>query len=85
MALKVGGLRTKKATVTQALREYIQHRRQAHVLKLFGKIEMQPDYDYGLRGVVSEGCCGTAACGHLPCDEVSRPHHRRSNCSGADS
>jgi Arc/MetJ family transcription regulator len=45
-ALKVGGLRTKKATVTQALQEYIQHRRQADVLRLFGKIEMQPDYDY---------------------------------------
>lgn len=45
-ALKVGGQRTKKATVTQALQEYIQHRRQADVLKLFGKIEMQPDYDY---------------------------------------
>lgn len=45
-ARKVGGHRTKKATVTQALQEYIQHRRQADVLKLFGKIEMQPDYDY---------------------------------------
>jgi Arc/MetJ family transcription regulator len=45
-ARKVGGLRTKKATVTQALQEYIQHRRQADVLKLFGKVEMQPDYDY---------------------------------------
>jgi Arc/MetJ family transcription regulator len=45
-ARKVGGLRTKKATVTQALQEYIQHRRQADVLKLFGKVERQPDYDY---------------------------------------
>lgn len=45
-ALKVGGQRTKKATVTQALEEYIQHRRQADVLKLFGKIEMDPDYNY---------------------------------------
>ena len=45
-ALKVGGQRTKKATVTQALEEYIQHRRQADVLKLFGKVEMNPDYDY---------------------------------------
>lgn len=45
-ALKVGGQRTKKATVTQALEEYIQHRRQRDVLKLFGKVEMDPDYDY---------------------------------------
>lgn len=45
-ALKLGGLGTKKATVTQALEEYIQHRKQADVLKLFGKIQMAPDYDY---------------------------------------
>lgn len=45
-ALKVGGHRTKKATVTQALQEYIQHRKQADILKLFGKIEMDPHYDY---------------------------------------
>lgn len=45
-ALKVGGQRTKKATVTQALQEYIQHRRQADVLTLFGKIEIDPDYNY---------------------------------------
>ncbi len=45
-ARKAGGHRTKKATVTEALQEYIQHRKQADVLKLFGKIEMQPDYDY---------------------------------------
>jgi Arc/MetJ family transcription regulator len=45
-ALKVGGLHTKKATVTQALQEYIQHRKQVEVLKLFGTIEMQPKYDY---------------------------------------
>lgn len=45
-ALKVGGQRTKKATVTQALQEYIRHRRQTDMLKLFGKIEMAPDYDY---------------------------------------
>jgi Arc/MetJ family transcription regulator len=48
-ALKIGGQRTKKATVTQALEEYIQHRRQTEVLKLFGKIEMQHDYDYKLQ------------------------------------
>ncbi len=45
-ARKVGGQRTKKATVTEALQEYIQRRRQAEVLKLFGKIEMAEDYDY---------------------------------------
>ena len=45
-ALRVGGLRTKKDTVNEALREYIQRRRQAKILELFGKIDFAPDYDY---------------------------------------
>lgn len=45
-ALKVGGQRTKKATVTQALEEYIQRRRQADVLKLFGSVEFDLGFDY---------------------------------------
>jgi Arc/MetJ family transcription regulator len=45
-ARKVGGHRTKKATVTEALEEYIQRRKQARVLDLFGKIEFDPKYDY---------------------------------------
>ncbi len=39
-ALKVGGHRTKKATVTEALTEYIQRRRQAAVIDLFGKLDV---------------------------------------------
>jgi hypothetical protein len=42
----VGKHRTKKAVVTEALQEYIQRRKQAEILKLFGKIEYDPDYDY---------------------------------------
>ncbi len=45
-AQKLGGHRTKKETVNQALREYIQRRRQARVLELFGKIEYDATYDY---------------------------------------
>ena len=45
-ALKLGGHRTKKATVTEALREYINHRKQLRILKLFGKVEIDPTYDY---------------------------------------
>jgi Arc/MetJ family transcription regulator len=45
-ALRIGGHRTKKATVTEALQEYIQRRKQVKVLDLFGKIEFDPDYDY---------------------------------------
>jgi Arc/MetJ family transcription regulator len=45
-AQKVGGHRTKKDTVNEALREYIQRRRQAKVVDLFGKIEFDSSYDY---------------------------------------
>lgn len=40
-ALKVGGHRTKKATVTEALEEYIRRRRQMRVVELFGTIDFE--------------------------------------------
>jgi len=45
-AQRVGGHRTKKATVTEALHEYIQRRNQAKIIELFGEIEFDPKYDY---------------------------------------
>lgn len=45
-AQKIGGHRTKKAAVTQALEEYIQRRKQARVLELFGKVDFDPKYNY---------------------------------------
>ena len=45
-ALKAGNLKTKKATVNEALREFIQRRRQAEILGLFGSVEFEPDYDH---------------------------------------
>jgi hypothetical protein len=45
-ALRVGGHRTKKDTVTEALEEYIQRRKQARILDLFGKVDFEPKYDY---------------------------------------
>jgi Arc/MetJ family transcription regulator len=45
-ALRLGGHRTKKATVTEALQEYVQRRRQRHAIELFGKIDFDPGYDY---------------------------------------
>jgi len=45
-ALRVGGHRTKKATVTEALQEYIRRRKQAEILDLFGQIDYDPEYDY---------------------------------------
>lgn len=45
-AVRIGGRGTKKDAVTEALREYIARRRQAHVTKLFGSVEYRADYDY---------------------------------------
>jgi Arc/MetJ family transcription regulator len=45
-AQRIGGHRTKKAAVTQALEEYIQRRRQLEVLELAGQIEFDPRFDY---------------------------------------
>ena len=45
-AQKIGGHRTKKATVTEALEEYIQRRKQTRILSLFGTVEFDPKYDY---------------------------------------
>ena len=45
-AQKAGGHRTKKATVTEALEEYIQRRKQAKIVRLFGTIDFDKDYDY---------------------------------------
>ncbi len=45
-ALETGGLKTKKETVNLALAEFIQRRKAAEVLSLFGKIEYDIDYDY---------------------------------------
>jgi Arc/MetJ family transcription regulator len=45
-AQKVGGHRTKKDTVNEALKEYIQRRQQAKITDLFGTIQFDPAYDY---------------------------------------
>lgn len=45
-AVRVGGRATKKEAVTEALREYVARRRQAHVTRLFGAVDYQPGYDY---------------------------------------
>jgi Arc/MetJ family transcription regulator len=45
-ARKVGGHRTKKAAVTEALEEYVQRRHQMKILRLFGRLEYDSGYDY---------------------------------------
>ncbi len=45
-AKKIGGHRTKKEAVTEALKEYIQRRKQLEIINLFGEIDYDSDYDY---------------------------------------
>ena len=45
-ALALSGERTKKATVNQALREFIARREQTKLRELFGTLEWDPDFDY---------------------------------------
>ena len=42
----VGGERTKRATVTRALEEYIARREQAKIVDSFGTLEWDDTYDY---------------------------------------
>lgn len=45
-ALKLGGQKTKKAVVADALTEYVQRHKQLQLLELFHTIDFDPDYDY---------------------------------------
>lgn len=45
-AVKVGQHKTKKDAVTTALKEYIAHRKQLNIVKMFGSIDFVGDYDY---------------------------------------
>ena len=42
----IGGHKTKKAVVTEALEEYIQRRKQLQILNLAGKIAYDEIYDF---------------------------------------
>jgi len=45
-ALRVGRQKTKRETVNEALREFIQRRQRPHLKKVFGAIDYDPAYDY---------------------------------------
>jgi Arc/MetJ family transcription regulator len=45
-AVRLGKQRTKKATVNEALREYVQRRQRLKALDLFGAVDFDPSYDY---------------------------------------
>ena len=45
-ALRVGGRKTKRETVNDALLEFIQRRQRVELVKRFGAVEYDPAYDY---------------------------------------
>ena len=45
-AQRLGGKKTKRETVNDALEEYIRSRKQKEILNVFGKIQFHRGYDY---------------------------------------
>lgn len=45
-ALRLSGLKTKKAAVTLALQEYVRRKRQLGILELAGTIDFDPEFDH---------------------------------------
>ena len=45
-AKEAGKHKTKKAAVTEALKEYIQRHQQSKIVELFGTIDYDTDYNY---------------------------------------
>lgn len=45
-AQRLGSHKSKKAAVNAALEEYVKRHKQAEILKLFGKIDFDPNWDY---------------------------------------
>jgi len=45
-AMIIGGLKTKEDTINPALGEFIERRRRHEIIKSFGAMEFDADYDY---------------------------------------
>lgn len=45
-AVRIGHHRTKKAAVSNALKEYVARHKQQKIFTLFGTIDYDPAYDY---------------------------------------
>lgn len=46
LAQNISGIKTKKDTVNQALKEFVQRRKQEEIIDLFGTIDFDETYDY---------------------------------------
>jgi Arc/MetJ family transcription regulator len=58
-ARQLGGQRTKKDAVTDALLEYVQRRKQLKLLELFGTVDYAKDYDYKAQRSVARSATET--------------------------
>jgi Arc/MetJ family transcription regulator len=45
-ALAAGGYKTKRETVNEALREFVQRRKRLELVRLVGRVAYDPGYDY---------------------------------------
>ncbi len=45
-ALRIGGRRSKRETVNEALAEYVHRRKRRDFVKLFGTVDFRPDWNY---------------------------------------
>lgn len=45
-AMALGGMKTKKEAVNEALAEYVQRREQLNVIELFGTVDFDESYEY---------------------------------------
>jgi Arc/MetJ family transcription regulator len=45
-ALELGHFKTKKETVNNALKEFVEKRKQLEIIDLFGTVDFDEDYDY---------------------------------------
>lgn len=45
-ARRLGGHRTKRQAVNEALEEYVAKRKRREVTKIFGEVDWDPDYDH---------------------------------------
>ena len=45
-AMRLGNHRTKRAAVNEAIAEYIARRKRPSIVRLFGTMDWNPEYDY---------------------------------------
>lgn len=45
-AVAIGGMATRIDTVNQALKEFVQRRKQREITELFGRLPQDSDYEY---------------------------------------